>query len=692
MYSLRSIKILTTLFLISNVVFANSERPSKVEIAKKVYSLDVVSKLKELEMYMPEELKGHTEHIINDVLSSYARLSEHQKDLLVQMKCSMRVLSKEQNTTDYELVHQKLSKALKYLRSKSTEEKQFAFVGNLSRSNVGGQKGYLVDMKTGTLVEVDISSAWKGIGFKNESEKSPLGYFEVVNHYDLEGWQAKTITSPFYKVFHKIKGQSYKGEVKYLYRKSTKIERAFITSNQFGLIGKNDGNEYIDLSARDYLRNHRENLNYIDNSNSSKRLIYIHGTNREDQLGYELSGGCIRVSNIFSFLFKEVLESQQSIDVFLDAAALYEPQPIDIPGFDPMDLESIYRIQTIQLNRWNLMDSMKLNKRLFQHILPKVSHQLADKMTKVKDSQVKVSITMTVPFPESAMKYWIPIMQNDLHESKAIFQNRFGLKGQYVNSLKESMHSSFYGAYSPEFLDIYFQSRMQEFRRVLTGTLAYSMKQKEMDTDSLENILEITEQEYTDHYFTEKTKSELFKFYSISDERKRVLHYMEVLDSVIVHHPEMIEELEHLSWMKEFVNQREHGIFENSDVPDYYDALLVQSYLYALGEEELYHIQLRLHENSSMNESKIEGDLLSKYGLSKTLNILDEQGLWYLFEFSRSSENYIKMGMESAHQPKRDMMRGILLLAESYYSQFKWQSNTYMITTEVDGDYAVLSD
>ncbi|OHX67841.1 hypothetical protein NH26_16605 [Flammeovirga pacifica] len=652
----------------------------------------MVSKLKELETDMPEKLTGHTEEIIKDVLKNYTHLSEHQKKLLMNMKCSMRVLSKEKNTEDYELVHQKLSKALKYLRTKNSDEKQFAFVGNLSRSNVGGQKGYLVDMESGTLLEVDISSAWKGIGFKNESEKSPLGYFEIVNNYNLEGWQSKTITSPITKIFHKIKGQAYKGEVKYLYRKSTKLERAFITSNQFGLIGKNQGTEYVDLSAKDYLRNHREDLNYINNSNSSKRLIYIHGTNREDQLGYELSGGCIRVSNIFSFLFKEILESQETIDVFLDAAALHEAHPIDIPGFDPMDLESIYRIQTVQLNKWNLMDSMKLNKKLFQHILPRVSHQLAHKMTKVKNGQVKVSITMTVPFPESAMKYWIPIMHHDLHESKAIFQNRFGLKGQYVNSLKESMHSSFYGAYSPQFLDTYYKNRMKEFHRVLTGTLAYSMKQKNLSVDSLQTIVEISEQDYSNHYFKEKTNSELFNFYSISEERKRVLHYMEVLDSVVVHHPEMIDELKHLSWLKEFIQQREHGIFENSDVPDYYDAVLVQAYLYALGEEELYNIQLRLHENSPMKESKIEGDLLTQYGLSKTLDILDKQGLWYLFEFSRSSDNYIKMGMESAHQPKRDMMRGILLLAESYYSQYKWQSNTYLITTEVDGDYAVLSD
>ncbi|MBD0400143.1 L,D-transpeptidase [Flammeovirga sp. EKP202] len=679
--------------LTGKAVYVSSRGSAPASVKEEVYTIPAIQQLEEARALMPESLGELTQHFMNQLLEQYPDLTEHQKEMLHNdAKCGMRVLSKKTDPKYFSFVHHKLQKAFLYLRDTKGIQSGYAFVGNISKKNVGGQKGYIINMANGELVEIDISSAWKGVGYENDSGQTPLGYFLVYKDYHQKGWQSKTITTDPKHIFYKLHRQAYDGEAMYIFRKSTKIEKAFICSNQFGLIGQNFGSEYIDLSAPQYLQKSPEDVCYIDNSNSGKRQLYIHGSNRVDQLGFALSGGCVRVSNINSFIIKEIVAKQGTMPVFLDAVAFHEPRPVKVPGFDDSDLESIYNSQSIVLRKQNLLDSVSLLKNLYANVLPELANSLAYRMSKVEKQHANVDIYVTVPFPESAMKYWLTLHQSDEY-ANITFQQHFGFRGEYFKNVNRTTQNPFFKAYHSQEINDYFSNRISDTKSALHADLSKALVKYELDTVLLSSV-EINDQTLTDDHFNVLTDSlEPLEYFSISNERKRVLHYMEMIDSLTQSNPEVFSNWEHLQWVKKYIPFRGNSqMVAESNGIDYNDVVLMQAYIYALGEEELYRKGVKAGELVSVKGQYFQDKLSNRHGVAEAMKMMDETGLWVLFQYSHSSENRTLMKMVSVAYPKEDMLYGMQMLAEAYYSKYKWKANQYVISSEVDGETISLAD
>lgn len=679
--------------LTGEAVFTTSRASVPSKIQEEVYSIPAIQQLEAAKMIMPESLSELTQNFINKLLEEYSELSEHQKSMLSEdSKCGMEVLSKKSNPKRYNLVHNKMQKAFLYLRDNKGIKSGYAFVGNIAKKNVGGQKGYIINMATGEIVEIDISSAWKGVGFENDSGQTPLGYFHLYKDYHQRGWQSKTITTDPKHIFYKLHKQAYEGEAMYIYRKNTKIEKAYICSNQFGLIGQNFGSEYVDLSAPKYLRKTNDEVCYIDNSNSGLRQLYIHGTNRVDQLGFALSGGCVRVSNVNSFIIKEIVFKQGTMPVFIDAVAFHAPKPVKVPGFDDTDLESLYNSQSIVIRKQNLLDSTSLNKKLYSHVLPNLAKSLAYRMSKIDHQSANIDIHITVPFPESAMKYWLVLKNIESYDNLPL-QQRFGFQGEYFKNENRHNPNPFYKAYHSKEINTYFTKRILDTKEALNRDLGKALITYDLDPKEILSMIEFNDQTLTDDYFNVELDSlDPLEYFSISDERKRVLDYMELVDSMTQVYPKAFEELEHLTWVDKYIPYRgELPHHEHSDL-DYHDVVLMQAYIYALGEQELYTREVKAGKLVSIKGEPFQAKLLDEYGLEGMLTVLDEAGLWKLFQYSHSSDNKTLMKMVSVAYPKEDMLKGMRLLAEAYYSKYKWVANQYVIRSEVNGEAISMAD
>lgn len=123
---------------------------------------------------------------------------------------------------------------------------------------LGDQSLELTDAQGKTVARYPISSAAKGIGFKPGSNKTPTGRFRIAEKIG-EG-------APKGMVFRSRKPT---GEIA-----TKKMEGDVVATRILWLDG---------LGKR--------------NANSKERYIYIHGTNREDQIGTPASHGCIRMRN-----------------------------------------------------------------------------------------------------------------------------------------------------------------------------------------------------------------------------------------------------------------------------------------------------------------------------------------------------------------------------------------------------------
>ncbi|OHX67805.1 L,D-transpeptidase [Flammeovirga pacifica] len=676
-------------------IFVSSRSSTSEEVMAKIYSSPSMQELQEAKDKMPESLALLTDNFLNDLYTDYEEMSEHQQMMLLENShCDMKVLNKETDPKRFALIHQKLNKAFTYLRKTKGIRSGYAFVGNIAKANVGGQHGYIVNMATGELVEFPISSAWHGIGFQEDSGRTPVGYFIVYDKYSQPGWQSRTKTTAPQKMFWKLEGQSYIEEVLYIYRKSTKTEKAFICSNQFGLIGQNIGSEYVDLEATKYLRKNPDEFSFIDNSNSGVRQLYLHGTNREDQLGYELSGGCVRMSNINSFIIKEIVKKQKTLPVFLDASALHPPIKINLPGFDNTDLESIYNEQSIVIRTQNLLDSMTLNNKLYTKVLPPLANSIAYRMSKIENQSADVKISINVPFPESAMKYWLH-MQDTSNYDHIPFQQHFGFKGEYYKDvLKRGQEHPFFRNYQYNELKTYFTGRLDDAKLRLEKDLTNAFSKYDIDTTGFYSMINIEEQTVIDPYFNDNNDSiSGIEFLSISDERRRVMHYMGLLDTLASDYPENLDQWDHLNWLNAYTSLSNElpGSLPSGEI-DYYDAILAQAYIYALGERELYEREIKAGKLLPVKGQNFQEHLVSKLGPEGALALMDEIGLWKLFQYSRSSENTSNMKITTVSRPKEEMIWGIHRLAEAYYSKYKWISNQYVLTSSVNGQAITMND
>src|SRR6218665_1025873 len=104
-----------------------------------------------------------------------------------------------------------------------------------------------------------VSTARKGVGFREESFRTPTGRFRISEKIG-DGEKLNTIFK--------------KREPAGVWKKNKKETGDLITTRIIRIDGLDP-----------------------ENANSKKRCIYIHGTNREDLLGQPASIGCVRLAN-----------------------------------------------------------------------------------------------------------------------------------------------------------------------------------------------------------------------------------------------------------------------------------------------------------------------------------------------------------------------------------------------------------
>jgi len=115
--------------------------------------------------------------------------------------------------------------------------------------------------------EFIISTAAKGFGNADDSNKTPTGLFRTVNKQLGRMYQVFISKKPTNTILGPNKDSSRRDE-------NGKIHSAEVLTGFISLDGIQK-----------------------ENSNTFSRDIYIHGTNNEKNLGSPKSGGCIRVSN-----------------------------------------------------------------------------------------------------------------------------------------------------------------------------------------------------------------------------------------------------------------------------------------------------------------------------------------------------------------------------------------------------------
>lgn len=114
------------------------------------------------------------------------------------------------------------------------------------------------------LLKGEVSTGYNGFGFEFGSGKTPTGLFEV-HHIVGKGLQEGTVLI------------------------NLKPTKTILGPNESG----NRKGHAAEVLTRAIVLNGLDDLN----KNTLSRSIYIHGTNRENNLGVKASGGCIRVTS-----------------------------------------------------------------------------------------------------------------------------------------------------------------------------------------------------------------------------------------------------------------------------------------------------------------------------------------------------------------------------------------------------------
>ena len=112
-----------------------------------------------------------------------------------------------------------------------------------------------------------VSTGLNGFGSEPDSNKTPLGLFDVDGIIEAKDYEV-------------LVGKSPSGEI----------------------LGPNKGSKRVDDDGKHHTAEVLTSIIEIEgledcNSNTFDRNIYIHGTNKEKKLGQRASGGCIRMSN-----------------------------------------------------------------------------------------------------------------------------------------------------------------------------------------------------------------------------------------------------------------------------------------------------------------------------------------------------------------------------------------------------------
>ena len=126
------------------------------------------------------------------------------------------------------------------------------------------------------LREFAVSTAEKGMGFENGSHRTPTGNFRISQKIGAG----------------EAEGTIFKGRIPVVQWDGKNLEGDLILTRILRLDGLDPGNR-----------------------NTLERYIYIHGTNREDQLGRPSSHGCVRMANADVLELFDMVEEGTGVEI-----------------------------------------------------------------------------------------------------------------------------------------------------------------------------------------------------------------------------------------------------------------------------------------------------------------------------------------------------------------------------------------
>ncbi|MEH0156999.1 L,D-transpeptidase [Limibacter armeniacum] len=695
---LSTLNLSILLFIAHYAAAFNQEQDSlqlkKAEAEAWVSKLNSIQALRQEQPYMPMPLKMACDSLIFNLQESYFSLSDEQKSLANEEVFTGKVLSPTRNIRQYQLIKDKFEEQLNYLvYEKNWKGNGFVMLVNAAAYNRGGQKAYLVHVKSGLMLEVKVSTAWQGIGYSCDSGKTPLGYF-TLNDETKNLWMANTIMTDMKDIFIRIEKQKFAGTAQWLHKVSTKKEKAYILSNQYALKGQNDGSEYVPISAPQYYYYQDSSVYWMDNLNSLERHLYVHGTNRVEQLGYALSGGCIRTSSIFSYLLKEIITRQKVIPVFIDAIPLQNAVAARYaPSFDKYDVEKTLDFRsevTLLYERiYNDKNRCVLDKQLEKDVLEPITKLL------VHDRKVKVSINMKtkVPLPEKAMIRWFELQDSLSYLVSEQFRNTFDIQsnyyaGGYVEDLAVLRR------YSASDATIFVKQRLAYSKEYLLMRLEEKLKEYEIPFEKIKEQINIeTPQVVEKAEDGNELTQNPFTVLDISPQRKLVLKYYEYLDSLSTANPTAFDRSE-LEWISSYIVERRQEkqlASENKTIIiTLHDAILAQAYIYAAGEIALRKEGVETGKMKYPNDNEGFENFLALHKKPKYA-LIDAAGYKELYNFSYI---YSKLSAKLTENMKQNNERifGITLFGEEYFSKFKKFENRLEITVDVSLNNILLNE
>ncbi|MBX2841186.1 MAG: L,D-transpeptidase, partial [Flammeovirgaceae bacterium] len=538
---------------------------------------------------MPSDLRLASMKFLSELSNRYEELTDHQKLLLAREAVfTGKVLSKKNNPARFNKVHEKFKKQIVYVRNVQGFKEGYGLFINTASKGKGGQRAFLINLRNGIILEVYCSTAWRGIGYNEDSDQTPLGFFRL-SSAKFNYRENKTILGEIPDIFKKLKSQSWMGISKWLHRVSTKKEKAYINSNQFALKGQNYGDEELPMSAvRDYYKGDTTQK-FIDNSNSAIRHLYVHGTNRNDQLGHNLSGGCVRISNIFSFVLQNIYRSQNEIPVFIDYIKFKEGADEIFSDIEDLmnDLESHETME----ESYGAMAQTKFNR--YKNIKEKVEDQIIDKIVhnfkNGAQNSIKIQMSSVLPLPESAMKDWLLFKDSVSKFTAKKYWYNFDLDGNHRTS-KYSNDPIVRQSVNSDLAFKLIEHRLDFTQKYITERVKSELEKFEIDFEDIKEklIFEIKPVEFMGNYGSKANIG-----FEICDSRRVVLQNMEFLDSLAKVAPDIFIENEGLGWINSYIDNpiqkfvRSVGGKTFEDIVTYNDALLAQAYIYAIGETAL---------------------------------------------------------------------------------------------------------
>ncbi|WP_020527545.1 L,D-transpeptidase [Flexithrix dorotheae] len=629
---------------------------------------------------MPSDMKKASMNFLSELTDRYEELTDHQKLLLAREAVfTGKVLSKKHNPARFNVVHEKFKDQIEYVRNVQGFREGYGLFINTASKGKGGQRAFLINLRNGMILEVYCSSAWRGIGYNEDSDQTPLGFFRL-SSTQFNYRENRTILGDIPDIFKKLKYQSWMGISKWLHRVSTKKEKAYINSNQFALKGQNYGDEEIPLTAvRDFYKGDTTQR-FIDNSNSAIRHLYVHGTNRNDQLGHNLSGGCIRISNIFSYVLQNIYKDQKEIPVFIDYIKFREGADEIFHNIEDLmnDLESHETME----ESYGAMAQTKFSR--YNNIKEKVEDQIIDKIVHSfkngAQNSIKIQMSSVLPLPESAMRDWLLFKDSVSKFATKKYWYNFDLDGHHRTS-KNSVDPIVRQSVNSELAAKLIKHRLDFTKKYIEERVKTELEKFEIDYKEVKEklIFEVKPVEFVGNY---GNKADIG--FDICDSRRAVLQNMEFLDSLAKVAPDLFIENEELGWINSYIDNpvqiftRSVGGKTFEDIVTYNDALLAQAYIYAIGEIALK--KHALYEGKILDIDDPEFYHLYKKDEIEYHNKLDYFGRKQLFKYTRGVDTKLNArALNGELKQNNQRILGIIKVSEEFFSRRKSESNILVI-------------